>query len=152
MIIEHSKFSKCSQLPDESVEQFIASLYNLAANCNFGELKDKLMCDGIVVRIRDASLSERLQMDLEMMLKKAKAVVQQREAVHEQQVTIKGDRLEAPLCDRRTKQAQKSSQAHLCKRDVLDVARINIHVMPALQKRLLAENARRRPFCCDVLN
>ena len=35
-------------------------------------------------------------MDLEMMLKKAKTVVQQREAVREQQVTIKGDRLEAP--------------------------------------------------------
>ena len=31
-----------------------------------------------------------------MMLKKAKTVVQQREAVREQQVTIKGDRLEAP--------------------------------------------------------
>ena len=31
-----------------------------------------------------------------MTLKKAKTVVQQREAVHEQQVTIKGDRLEAP--------------------------------------------------------
>ena len=50
----------------------------------------------IVVRIRDTSLSERLQMDLETMLKKAKTVIQQREAVHEQQVTIKGDRLEAP--------------------------------------------------------
>ena len=35
-------------------------------------------------------------MDLEMTLKKAKTVVQQREAVREQQVTIKGDRLEAP--------------------------------------------------------
>ena len=35
-------------------------------------------------------------MDLEMMLKKAKTVVQQREAVREQQMTIKGDRLEAP--------------------------------------------------------
>ena len=94
MITEHTKFNKCSQLPDEHVEQFIAS--NLAADCNFGELKDKLMCDRIVVRIRDASLSERLQMDLEMTLKKAKTVIQQREAVHEQQVTIKGDRLEAP--------------------------------------------------------
>ena len=31
-----------------------------------------------------------------MTLKKAKTVIQQREAVHEQQVTIKGDRLEAP--------------------------------------------------------
>ena len=39
--------------------------------------------------------SERLQMDLELTLKKAKTVVRQREIVCEQQVTITGDRLEA---------------------------------------------------------
>ena len=60
VIIEHTKFNKRSQLPDEPVEQFITSLYKLAAACNFGELKDKLIRDRIVVRIRDASLSERL--------------------------------------------------------------------------------------------
>ena len=49
-----------------------------------------------MVRIRDASLSERLQIDLELTLENAKTVVRQRETVHEQQVTIKGDRLEAP--------------------------------------------------------
>ena len=85
MIIEHTKFNKRSQLPDEPVEQFIASLCNVAANYNFGELKDELICDRIVIGIRDTSLSERLQMDLELMLQKAKTVVRQREAVHEQQ-------------------------------------------------------------------
>ena len=75
MIIEPSKFNKRFQLPDKPVKQFIASLYNLAADCNFGELKDELICDRIVVRIRDASLSERLQMDLELTLEKAKTVV-----------------------------------------------------------------------------
>ena len=60
VVIEHTKFNKRSQLPDEPVEQFITSLYNLAADCNFGELKEKLIRDRIVVRIRDASLSERL--------------------------------------------------------------------------------------------
>ena len=84
VIIEHTKFNKRSQLPDEPVEQFIASLYNLAADCNFGELKDKLIRDRIVVGIRNTSLSERLQMGLEMTLKKAKTVIQQREAVREE--------------------------------------------------------------------
>ena len=60
MVIEHTKFNKRSQLPDEPIEQFITSLYNLAADCNFAELKDKLIRDRIVVRIRDTSLSERL--------------------------------------------------------------------------------------------
>ena len=60
VVIEHTKFNKHSQLPDEPIEQFITILYNLAADCNFGELKDKLIRDRIVVRIRAASLSERL--------------------------------------------------------------------------------------------
>ena len=47
-------------MPDEPVEQFITSLYNLAADCKFGELKDKLIRDRIVVGIRDASLLGRL--------------------------------------------------------------------------------------------
>ena len=96
MIIERTKFNKHSQLPDEPVKQFIASLYNLAADCNFRELKGELIHDRIVVRIKHASLSERLQMDPELTLEKAKTVVRQREAVCEQQVTLKGDRLEAP--------------------------------------------------------
>ena len=96
VIIERAKFNKRSQLPDEPVEQFIASLYNLAADCNFGELKGELIRDRIVVGIRDASLSERLQIDPELTLEKAKTVVRQREAVREQQATLKGDRLEAP--------------------------------------------------------
>ena len=69
MIIECAKFNKRSHLPDEPVEQFIASLYNLAADCNFVELTGKL------VRIRDTSLSEQLQMDSELTLEQAKTVV-----------------------------------------------------------------------------
>ena len=158
VIVECAKFNKRSQLPDKLVEQFIASLYNLAVDCNFGELKDELIRDRIVVGIRDASLSERLQMDQELMLEKVKTVVRQREAVREQQVTITWDRLESPqllylkLWNRRTIKVQKSRQVHFHRSDVLDVARINIHVMPALQKRLLAENARRKASCCDVSN
>ena len=75
MIIEHAKFNKRSQLPDIPVEQFIASLYNLAADCNFRKLKDVLIRDRIVLGIRDVSLSERLQMDPELTLEKAKTVV-----------------------------------------------------------------------------
>ena len=74
-------------------------------------------------------------MDLELTLEKAKTVIRQREAVHKQQVTIKGDRLEAPQLLEAVEQnqkAQKSRQAHLHRSNVLDVVRINIHVMLAL--------------------
>ena len=52
-----------------------------------------------------------------MTLKKAKTVVQQREAVHEQQVTIKGDRLETPqlfeAVGQKNQIGTKRRQAHL---------------------------------------
>ena len=117
MIIEHTKFNKRSQLPGKPVEQFVASLYNLAVDCNFGELKDKFICDRIVVGIKDASLSERLQMDPELTLEKAKIVVRERETVREQQVTIKRVRLEAPqlleaVGQKNQKRYKKVQKAH----------------------------------------
>ena len=63
VIIEHAKFNRRSQLPDEPAEQFIASLYNLAADCNFGDLKNELIRNRIIVGIRNQALSEQLQSD-----------------------------------------------------------------------------------------
>ena len=51
VIIEHVKFNKHAQLLDEPAEQLIASLYNLAADCNFGDLRNELIRDRIVVGI-----------------------------------------------------------------------------------------------------
>lgn len=96
VIIERAKFNKRAQLSDEPIEQFIASLYNLAADCNFGDLRNELIRDRIVVGIRDTSLSERLQMDPELTLEKVKTLVRQREAVREQQQTLQGDKIDMP--------------------------------------------------------
>ena len=84
VIIERAKFNRRSQLPDEPAEQFIASLYNLATDCNFGDLKNELICNRIVVGIRNQALSEQLQSDPELTLEKAKTSVRQREAIHDQ--------------------------------------------------------------------
>ena len=43
------------------MEQFITSLYNVVETCDFGGLKNKMICDTIVVGIHDQALSERLQ-------------------------------------------------------------------------------------------
>ena len=59
------------------------ALYELADNCEYNEMKDKMNCDRIVVGIRDSSLSERLQLDPVLKLETAKKAVHQREAVHE---------------------------------------------------------------------
>ena len=80
-IYERARFNQRCQGEDESVEQFIASLYNLAENCAYGNLKDELIRDRIVVRIRDRAVSERLQMDSKLTLESAKTMAIQREAV-----------------------------------------------------------------------
>ena len=65
-------------------------LYSLADNCDYGEFRDQMIRDRLVVRIRDNSLSERLQMDAELTLEKAMKTIRQREAVHEQQIVLSG--------------------------------------------------------------
>lgn len=60
------------------------ALYELSENCDYGTMKNEMIRGHIVVGIQDSSLSERLQLDAELTLEKAKKAVHQREAVHEQ--------------------------------------------------------------------
>ena len=86
-------FNRRNQEEGESAEQFITSLYSLADNCAYGDLKDDLIRDRIVVGICDNALSERLQLDPELTLEKAKKIVRQCEAVQEQQILKNGTSL-----------------------------------------------------------
>ena len=85
VIFDRAKFNTRFQQPGESAEQFIAELYVLAEECEYGGLKDQMIRDRIVVGIRDAKLSQRMQMDSTLDLSKAKTTVRQAEAVQEQQ-------------------------------------------------------------------
>ena len=88
VIFERVRFNQRSQGETETAEQFITSLYSLAADCEFGELKEQLIRDRIVVGIRDSSLSTKLQMDADLTLEKAKRLVRQQEAVRGQQAIL----------------------------------------------------------------
>ena len=91
MIFERARFNRRNQMEGESVEQYITALYSFAENCEYGEWKDQMNRDRLVVGIRDTSLSERLQMDPDLTLENAKKTVRQKEAVKEQQQLLKGD-------------------------------------------------------------
>ena len=90
IIFERARFNRRIQ-EDESVDQFITNLYSLADNGEFGNMKDELIRDCLVVGIRDVTLSERLQTDEALTLEKAKKLARQREAVKEQQSILKHD-------------------------------------------------------------
>ena len=97
IIFGKARFNRRCQGETETAEQFITSLYSLATDCEFGELKEQLIRDRIIVGIRDISLSEKLQIDADLTLEKAKRLVRQREAVQGQQaIPNKHDR-EIPI-------------------------------------------------------
>ena len=90
IIFERAKFNKRVQLDGESFEQYITAVYHLADTCNFGNLKEDLIRDRLVVGIRDQALSQQLQMDPELTLDKAKKRIRQKEAVQQQSDILKG--------------------------------------------------------------
>ncbi|KAK0140295.1 hypothetical protein N1851_022770 [Merluccius polli] len=90
IIFERACFNRRSQEPGESVESFITAVHTLAEHCEFGVLREELIRDRIVVGIRDARLSESLQLDAALTLEKAITRVKQSAAVKKQQPVIRG--------------------------------------------------------------
>ena len=72
-------------------------LFRLAESCDYGEFKDQMIRDRLVVGIKDSGLSERLQMDPELTVEKAMKMIWQKEAVHEQRIALdSGEQITQP--------------------------------------------------------
>ena len=89
LVFERATFNQARQLSDELAEQFITRLHLLADNCEFGNLRDEMICGRLVIGIHDKQLSERLQMEHGLNLQQAETMVRQRAAVQEQQYALK---------------------------------------------------------------
>lgn len=63
VIYECAHFNKRSQLPNEPVDRFITEIHTLAESCEFGNMKEELIRDRLIVRIQDLALSEHLQLE-----------------------------------------------------------------------------------------
>jgi len=75
LIFEWARFNKRNQLPHETAEQFITEVHKLAESCEFGSMKDELIQNRLVIGICDSSLSESLQMEVELTLEKEKCLI-----------------------------------------------------------------------------
>ena len=91
-IYERARFNQRKQLPGEPADKFITSLYCLVEHCGYGELQDEMIRDRIVVGLHDATLSEKLQLELELTLESAIAKVRQAELIRKQQPVVRGDK------------------------------------------------------------
>ncbi|XP_033730104.1 uncharacterized protein K02A2.6-like [Pecten maximus] len=88
-IFERAKFNHRKQNEGEAADSFITALYGLVEHCEYGQLRDEMIRDRIVVGIRDSKLSEKLQLDATLTLEKAVAQVRQSEAVKKQQTVVR---------------------------------------------------------------
>ena len=61
IIFERARFNQRQQAEGESVDDFVMDLYRLAEHCGYGVLHNEMIRDRIVVGLRDAKLSEKLQ-------------------------------------------------------------------------------------------
>ena len=76
VIYKRARFNQRSQLMDESADHFLTEIHRLAENCEFGKMNDQLICDCLVIGIRDSALSEFLQLEANLTLDKAKKLIQ----------------------------------------------------------------------------
>ena len=90
-IYERAKFNMGSQKEGEPVDSFITDLFALAEFCNFGNLREELIRDRLVVGILNKQLSEKLQLDIDLTLEKAIIQARQKETIRKQQTVLRTD-------------------------------------------------------------
>ena len=110
VIFERARFNRRNQQDGESAEQYIMILYRLAENCNYDDLKEEMIRDRLVVGIKDAALSQQLQLDADLTLEKAKKKIRQREAVGQQQKELKETNEEAKVDELHSKRFSKGNR------------------------------------------
>ena len=89
VIYERAKFNQRRQ----EVEEFIMSLYCLAENCAYGALKEEMIRDRIFVGVRDAKLSEKMQLETVLTLAMAVKMVRECESIKKQQAVVRTDKM-----------------------------------------------------------
>jgi len=85
VIYERAVFNRINQNDSDSVDDFITRPCSEVDKCRYGDLRDEMIKDKIVVSIKDKSLSEKLQLDLELTLERAVTQVRNAELVKLQQ-------------------------------------------------------------------
>ncbi|CAN7979044.1 unnamed protein product [Ixodes persulcatus] len=89
IVYESACFHRRSQKPGETVDQFVTALHTLAERCDFQNFKERMIRDRFVVGLRDAKLSETLQMDADLTLATALAKARLKQTVHQQQQELR---------------------------------------------------------------
>ena len=77
VIYKRYKFNTRRQEPHELIDVYAAALRALAATCEFGELKDEMICDRLVCGIADNSVRRKLLQEPKLLLEKCLDICRQ---------------------------------------------------------------------------
>ena len=84
LVVERHRFLTRNQGPSETIDQYATELKTLAATCEWGELKDDLICSRIVSGILSTRVRERLLRESDLTLKKTIDMCRAKELSKEQ--------------------------------------------------------------------
>ena len=71
VIAERHKFRQRAQRPDETVNEFLAALRQLAAACEFGNMEEQMLRDQLIERVANTRIRDRLLLESDLNLAKA---------------------------------------------------------------------------------
>ena len=96
LVVDRHRFLTRDQQPGESIDQFVTELRTLAASCEWGELKDDLICSRIVSGISSNSVRERLlRSETDLTLQKAIDICRIAELSKQQMKLFGGETVQA---------------------------------------------------------
>ena len=112
VVYERAKFNLRKQEEGEHVDPFITDLYKLAEHCSYGNLRDELIRDRIVIGVRDKKLSMKLQREEGLTLEKAISLARQSETIKKQQAVVRHEELTSEsVASRKPPGTSRSDQA-----------------------------------------
>ena len=77
VIFKRAKFNQRRQEEGKPVNDFVTALYCQLEHCCYGDFRDELIRDRIVMGLQDSTLSEKLQLDPTLMLETATTAARQ---------------------------------------------------------------------------
>lgn len=117
-VINSYNLNKRNQEDGESFDAFYTSIRKLAENCNFGELKDRMLRDKIVIGVRDQRMQQKLLEINDLTLQKAVDICRSAELSREFVKTLNNPEVHALQTGRPTQQHHFSKDKYFTKKDL----------------------------------
>lgn len=96
VVVERHTFRKRVQASHENIQQYVAALHALAANCDFGDKVDDMIRDQLLEHLHSDDIRQRLLLEPDLTLQKATTLATQLEAATEHARRMTADR-DAPV-------------------------------------------------------